>query len=768
MTDRTLVPGGYLLHSYEARTLAARFATVHTLAIGAVIAVVAIDSNQFDGVTIAFLIGLCLWAPVIPMIPWGRYSHNLLAKIYFLGAGTFVFFAFHFDNPYLLLGMYPELFAFADVYWYRRSLVAIHLGGLMAVFIVSALLIGGAATGALVLIAAPLMAASALFVGAMSHRFVQSVLQHTQFQSAVDSLLAALHARDGYTGDHSRVTLAMATAVADELDLDPDARKELADVALLHDIGKLGIPNSILQKPGALTEKEWETMREHPVIGEKILAGVPGFESVALAVRHEHERWDGGGYPDGIAGSAIPMASRIVLTCDAFHAMTSDRPYRAAMTVDDARAELHKHAGSQFDPEVVAAFNRAVESGALDSACETETPPPADELATLRKSPSSVPFEMPSSEPEQPTRLTTLDDPKALIVTTCLNAAMLALVMAAYLVVAGQFDWFGWAFVGVEVAIAATSFALRDRMPRAWSFFTAVAAYVLVPTVAFHYQQPAMMTLLLGSAVLLSGFFWLHAASRIFQIFLLFFEFVVLPVLLFGGGAVTFAAVSARAFPGALLIVGYFTMRLTEMQFERRRFAGTMSSLLLALQARDGYTADHSRETVTMAFQVGSELGLDESELLELQDVALLHDIGKLGIPDEILNKPGPLDDDEWHLMRQHPVIGEKIICRVPGFESVASGIRHEHERWDGSGYPDGLSRREIPLTSRIVFACDAYHAMTSDRPYRESLGEAAARGEMVRHAATQFDPEVVVALLSVLDRLQQDERSFGAARMAA
>ncbi|MBI2690559.1 MAG: HD-GYP domain-containing protein [Solirubrobacterales bacterium] len=768
MKDDALVPGGYLLHSYDARTLAARLATVHTFVIGAVVAVVAIDSNKFDPVTIAFLVGLCLWAPMIPLIPWGRYSHNVLAKIYFLGAGTFVFFAYYFDNPYLLLGIYPELFAFADIYWYRRSLVALHLGGLIAVFIASAILIGGEGTDALVLIAAPLMTASAVFVGAMSHRFVQAALQHRQFQSAVDSLLAALQARDGYTGDHSKVTLAMATAVAEELNLDAEARKELADVALLHDIGKLGIPNSILQKPGALTDEEWETMRQHPVIGEQILAGVPGFESIAKAVRHEHERWDGGGYPDGIAGEEIPMASRIVLTCDAFHAMTSDRPYRAAMSIDDARAELQQHAGTQFDPEIVAAFDRTIQSGAFDSVPEIDASSPPDELATLRKPSTSVPFEMSSSEAERPARLTTLDDPKALITASCLNAALIALAMSTYLVVAGEFDWVGWGFVGLQVALAATGAALRGRTPRTWCFFAALSAYLLVPVVAFHYQQPAMIALLLGSAVLLSGFFWRHIALRIFQVFLLAFEFIVLPVLLFGNGSVSFAAASARAFPGSLLIVGYFTMRLAEMHFERQRFTGTMNSLLLALQARDGYTADHSRETVTMATQVGQKLGLSEPELLELKDVALLHDIGKLGIPDEILNKPGPLDDVEWNLMRQHPVIGEQIICRVPGFESVALGIRHEHERWDGGGYPDGLSGNDIPLTSRIVFACDAYHAMTSDRPYRESLAEAAGRAEMTLHAGTQFDPEVVVALLSVLDRLQEAQHSIETARLAA
>ena len=119
---------------------------------------------------------------------------------------------------------------------------------------------------------------------------------------------------------------------------------------MLHDIGKLGIPTEILHAPRALTEEERIVMEQHPVIGERILQGIPYLEEVARAVRHEHERWDGTGYPDGLAGEAIPLASRVVFACDAWHAMTSDRPYRKALPEDVARAELAANAGTQFDP----------------------------------------------------------------------------------------------------------------------------------------------------------------------------------------------------------------------------------------------------------------------------------------------------------------------------------------------------------------------------------------------------------------------------------
>ena len=118
----------------------------------------------------------------------------------------------------------------------------------------------------------------------------------------------------------------------------------------------MGVPDEILHKPGKLDEREWDIMRQHPVIGERILRAIPGSGAIARMVRHEHERWDGDGYPDGLAGAAIPVGSRIILACDAYHAMTSDRPYRRAMPHSDAMAELTANAGAQFDPDVVQAL----------------------------------------------------------------------------------------------------------------------------------------------------------------------------------------------------------------------------------------------------------------------------------------------------------------------------------------------------------------------------------------------------------------------------
>jgi diguanylate cyclase (GGDEF)-like protein/putative nucleotidyltransferase with HDIG domain len=183
--------------------------------------------------------------------------------------------------------------------------------------------------------------------------------------AAGQALLAALNARENYTAAHSEAVLELALDVAAELGIDADSATSVGQVALLHDIGKVGVPDAILQKQGRLTAPEWDVMREHPAIGAQIVDAIGSLSHLAPAVRAEHERWDGQGYPDGLAGEAVPLASRICFVCDAWHAMTSDRPYRRALTPDQARAELEDHAGTQFCPTTVAALLRVLDRGGV-------------------------------------------------------------------------------------------------------------------------------------------------------------------------------------------------------------------------------------------------------------------------------------------------------------------------------------------------------------------------------------------------------------------
>ncbi len=180
---------------------------------------------------------------------------------------------------------------------------------------------------------------------------------------------------------------------------------------------------------------------------------------------------------------------------------------------------------------------------------------------------------------------------------------------------------------------------------------------------------------------------------------------------------------------------------------------GTAEALAAALEAKDSYTADHARSIAKLAVAVGEQMALPEALIEDLRYAGIFHDVGKIAVPDALINKPGPLDDEEWELVKQHPVAGAEILAPVPFLYGVRTIVRHAHEHWDGSGYPDGLAGAQIPLGARIVLAADAYHAMTSDRPYRAGLSEAEARAELRAGSGTQFDPEVVEALLSVLER---------------
>ncbi len=181
-------------------------------------------------------------------------------------------------------------------------------------------------------------------------------------------------------------------------------------------------------------------------------------------------------------------------------------------------------------------------------------------------------------------------------------------------------------------------------------------------------------------------------------------------------------------------------------------YLDTAEALTAALEAKNLYTAGHSRSIAEHAGAVGLRMGLEPGELRILRFAAAFHDSGKLAIPEAILDKTGRLTAEERRRVEQHSVIGEQILAPIEFLDPVRPIVRHTHERWDGAGYPDGLSGDAIPLGARIIFACDAYDAMTTDRPYRDALDREAAMRELVSNAGSQFDPDVVHALLAVLD----------------
>jgi HD-GYP domain-containing protein (c-di-GMP phosphodiesterase class II) len=187
-----------------------------------------------------------------------------------------------------------------------------------------------------------------------------------------------------------------------------------------------------------------------------------------------------------------------------------------------------------------------------------------------------------------------------------------------------------------------------------------------------------------------------------------------------------------------------------------RAYRGTVMLLSDVVESEDSYTADHCRSVVDLVNATADELDIDARRRQELEFAALLHDVGKIAIPKEILSKPATLTEPEFELMKTHTIEGQFMLDRVGGLLArVGQIVRSCHERWDGRGYPDGLSAEQIPLEARIVFVCDAYNAMTTDRPYRAAMSREAALAELSKNAGTQFDSRVVAALARVLERYE-------------
>jgi putative nucleotidyltransferase with HDIG domain len=199
--------------------------------------------------------------------------------------------------------------------------------------------------------------------------------------------------------------------------------------------------------------------------------------------------------------------------------------------------------------------------------------------------------------------------------------------------------------------------------------------------------------------------------------------------------------------------LGVALHRITIYRELEHALVTTLTVLGAAMEVRDAYTALHEEAVAELAASIAAEMGLDPVEQRAIRYAALTHDLGKLSVPTEILQKPGPLDDGEWAIMRRHTIVGAEMLARIPFFERAVSLVRGHHERWDGAGYPDGLSGVSIPVGARILCVCDSYNAMTTNRPYRSALSVAAALRELHRCTGSQFDPQVVTALERVLAR---------------
>lgn len=393
------------------------------------------------------------------------------------------------------------------------------------------------------------------------------------FAGLLEAFTGVLGLARGYLRSHGPRTGHLARQIGVHLGCSEEEISRLVFSGVLADVGMIGMAEEAWEVPMPMLDPRTRArVRRHPDRSHTILSAVPHLESLGRIVRHHHEWWNGSGYPDGLAGEAIPVESRILRLADTVSALQAARPHRGPLDPADIRYAVRRGTGEEFDPWVADAF--------LDLA-------EADELADFDEE------------------------------------------------------------------------AFRD-----WIFR---AASTLVPEAV---SPPS--------------------AEELLEV------------------------------------------------------------LAAVVDAKDPYTAGHSRRVALLSGEIARQLGLDPLLRTELWAAGYLHDIGKLGVPLRILTKPGPLDPEEMARVREHPGMGADVLATVPSLSHLAPAARHHHEHWDGSGYPDRLEGEGIPLVARVLAVADAYDAMTTSRAYRGSRGHRYAVEEIACEAGRQFDPEIASAFLTL------------------
>jgi putative nucleotidyltransferase with HDIG domain len=313
-------------------------------------------------------------------------------------------------------------------------------------------------------------------------------------------------------------------------------------------------------------------------------------------------------------------------------------------------------------------------------------------------------------------------------------------VSPSWLVTAVCNSWFA---VGPAIVLVLA----KDRSPNGrW----AILVLALIAQFAFDFGASAVRVQLDGELTLRE---LAHELRPIYA---------VDSALTFIGLAAALAALAVRSQLIVLLIVPLFLVlrtfsrerheRLEQLAELNDAYQGTALLLGDVVEADDAYTGEHCKSVVRLSLDVAQQLGLDADRKRNVEFAALLHDVGKIAVPKEIINKPGKLDEREWAIIKTHTLEGQRMLERIGGFmREIGRIVRASHERWDGGGYPDGLRGEAIPIEARIVCACDAFNAMTTTRSYRTALSVSRATAELERCAGSQFDPRVVEGLLTVV-----------------
>lgn len=517
-------------------------------------------------------------------------------------------------------------------------------------------------------------------------------------EAVMFSMVDLLEGKLPRTRHHSLRVAATAVGAGRRLGMQARTLQDLASAALLHDIGKLGVAESVLLKsPHERTPDEEETFRRHPALGRRILEPIASLAGALPLILHHHERLDGSGYPDGLAGDDLGPAVELLAAANRLDVArieqaASDRSQAAAMLREDAARGL-------FGLRTAEAVIEAAADIAAEPALETILPVPVAEpggsILVADDNPTNRQLYRELLEQEG-FRVTVAADGEAALAAWQTERPDLLILDVRMPGIPGDEVCRrvkaepGSAFLPV---VLVTAYEERDSRRRA---INAAADDLLISPVNR-----------------------LELVARVRSL-----------------------------------------LRLRIYHQDLVRHEQVVLSLSAALEAKDAYTRGHSQRVGEFSRRLALEFGQSEEEADRLQLGGLLHDLGKIAVPEAVLHKPGRLTDEEFALVMTHPVVGWEICRRLRSAEPVLDIIRFHHERFDGSGYPDHLAGEAIPLPARILAVADALDALTSERPYRAGLSIDGAV-DLLRDETRRgkWDPAVIAALERLHARRQADPR---------
>ena len=506
-------------------------------------------------------------------------------------------------------------------------------------------------------------------------------------ENIILTLTNALANKDPRSGGHVERVAAYAARLSDKLGMSRDERETIVKGALLHDIGMIGVPDALLAKQ-ELTAEERALKATHAQVGASILDPMTSFRPFVPMVRWHHERKDGRGYPDGLAGDAIPLEAQIVALANRYDEIRNDDDSSQAA----ALAALHEEAaGGAFDLELTSLFTAALDEE-----------PPAPVMSRHMR-PKQAP----------PARVLCVDDNEVNreLVAASLNDAGFRVSFAENGAQAVEIlDNDGIDVVLLDILMPVQDGAETLRLLRSDPRHEFLPVIVLTAQRGGTMRRDAIMA-----------------------------------------GADDFIAYPLNRLE--LITRIRSLLRIKDYHADLEQTHSVICALALALEAKDQYTRGHSQRVGDLARAFALSLGLSEEVADRVRVAGLLHDIGKIAVPESLLNKQGPLTREEFLRVIGHPVIGEEMVRPLNTLSSVLGMIRHHHERYDGRGYPDGLRGESIPYEVRLLSIVDAYDALTSHRSYRPApLTHSAAMETLSREASGgKWDPAMVGQFLTML-----------------